>query len=41
LKFVARVQEKAADDPFIQWLRDEKTVPIDWHTFGVEKLQSE
>jgi hypothetical protein len=40
LKFVARVQEKTAD-PFFQWLRDEKSVPIDWSAFGVGKLKSE
>jgi hypothetical protein len=41
LKFVAKLQEAAADDPFKQWLHDEKSVRIDWSTFGIKQLKSE
>ncbi len=41
LKFVARSQEVAPADPFLEWLHDKKSVRIDWSAFGIEKLKSE
>ena len=38
--FAVNVREGDADDPFIQWLRDDKSVSIEWNTFGIEKIQS-
>jgi hypothetical protein len=39
-EFVVGVGESDADDPFFQWLRDEKSVRIEWSTFGIEKIHS-
>jgi hypothetical protein len=41
LKFVAGLRGTEAGDPFYQWLRDDRSVKIDWNTFGNEKLSSE
>jgi hypothetical protein len=30
-----------SDDPFFKWLRDEKSVTIDWNTYGIDSVQSE
>ncbi|MDD5139310.1 MAG: hypothetical protein PHY43_03500 [Verrucomicrobiales bacterium] len=40
-EFVAEASETDADDPFLKWLRDDKSVGIDWNTFGIENFQSE
>jgi hypothetical protein len=39
-KFAVEPQASNADDPFIQWLRDKKSVGIDWSNYGIEKLHS-
>ena len=39
-EFASGVREADANDPFIQWLRDDKSGSIDWNTFGIEKIQS-
>jgi hypothetical protein len=33
--------ESDAGDTFSQWLRDEKSVRIDWGAFGIEKIHSQ
>jgi hypothetical protein len=40
-EFVAELCHTDANDPFIQWLRDNKSVLIDWGTFGNEKIRPE
>jgi hypothetical protein len=39
-KFTVGSQDSDGDEPFIQWLRDKKSVRIDWSNFGIEKLHS-
>jgi hypothetical protein len=39
-EFAVGSYETDADDPFFQWLRDGKSVRIDWSTFGIEKIDS-
>jgi hypothetical protein len=39
-EFAAGAEESDADDPFIQWLRDKRSVRIDWSNYGIEKLHS-
>ena len=39
MEFVVGLHEADANDPFVQWLRDDKSVNIDWNTFGIEKIQ--
>jgi hypothetical protein len=40
-EFVVGVCETEAADPFHQWLHDDKSLRIDWSTFGFKKLSSE
>jgi hypothetical protein len=41
IKFVVHPQEKPVVDPFLAWLRDEKSIRIDWSAFGLKMLKSE
>jgi hypothetical protein len=41
LIFVAGVQDNHSDDPFTQWLHDEKSIRIDWSTFGKTQIKPE
>jgi hypothetical protein len=40
LEPVAGLRETDADDMFLRWLRDEKSAPMDWNTFGIETVHS-
>jgi hypothetical protein len=41
VKPAPKVQQPSSEDSFSQWLRAEKSVHIDWSTFGIEKLHSQ
>jgi hypothetical protein len=41
LIFVAGVQGQPSEDPFTQWLHDEKSIRIDWSTFGKTPIKPE
>jgi hypothetical protein len=40
-RFGVGAHETGVDDPFQQWLHDDKPVRIDWSSFGIEKLYVE
>jgi hypothetical protein len=40
-EFVAGLCQTDADDPFVRWLRDNKSMMIDWSTLGIEKIRPE
>ena len=40
-KFVAVLHKTDGQDSFLQWLRDEQPITIDWSAFGIEKIPNE
>jgi hypothetical protein len=39
-EFAVETRESDVGDPFFVWLRDKKSVRIDWSNYGIEKLHS-
>ncbi len=39
-QFFTEPAQKDDDDPFYCWLHDDKSVKIDWNTFGTEQIKT-